>query len=189
MKAKRPLAAVLPGLALVFGLSVAQLRQIEREAAAAQRFNGAEQFLYQLYGGVPARYQQSLLDAEAGKLYRSYRAAYESLATPSVLSSMEHSRCPCALTDAFVYETGAQRRIDTLELTRDESGDAVLYPFTNAVDFHLLPPDGTGSEGYQGEGQLTIRQYGEETLVHDVIPNDHNLFSYLAQRTGMEHSL
>lgn len=182
MKAKRQLAAVLLGLALVFGLSAAQLRHTEREAAAAQRFNVAEQFLYQLYGGIPSRYQQSLLDAEVGKPYRAYRAKYEALATPGFLSSMERSLCPYVLTDAFVYETGAQLRIDALALTRSESGDAILYPFIYAVDFRLLLPDGTESEGYRAEGQLTIRQQGEETLVHDVTPNDQNLFSYLAER-------
>lgn len=189
MKAKRQLFAVLLTLALVFGLSAAQLRHTEREAAAAQRFSVAEQFLHQLYGGIPSRYQQSQLDTEAGTPYHAYRAEYKSLATPGFLFSMEHGLCPFALTDAFAYETGAQLRIDALELTRSESGDAFLYPFACAVDFRLLLPDGTVSESYRAEGQLTVRQRGEETLVHDLIPNDQNLFPSLAQRIGTKHDL
>lgn len=77
----------------------------------------------------------------------------------------------------------------TLELTQSESGGAFLYPFACAVDFRLLLPDGTVSESYRAEGQLTVRQWGEETLVHDLIPNDQNLFSSLAQRIGTKHDL
>lgn len=176
------LSAVLLALALVFGLSVAQLRHNESELAAAERFSVADQFLRQLYGGIPSRYQQSQLDAERDMPYVGYRAEYEALATSRLLSSMEHNLCPYALTDAFVYDTGVQLRIDTLKLTRGEESDPLLYPLSYTIDFHLLLPDGTESDVYRAEGTITVRQDGEETLVHDVVPNDQNLFPWLAQR-------
>lgn len=93
------------------------------------------------------------------------------------------------LTDAFAYETGAQLCIDALELTQGESGSAILYPFLCAVDFHPLLPDGTASGSCRAEGQLTIRQQGKKTLVHDAPPQRPESVPYLAQRTGTEHDL
>lgn len=176
------LPVILLALALVFGLSIAQLRHGESEQAAAERFHTADVFLRQLYGGMASRYQQSQLDAEQDTPYKSYCAEYEALATSRLLSAMEHDLCPYSLTDAFVYETGAQVVIDALSLTRSGENGGVLYPLFYTVDFHLLLPDGTESDSYRAEGQLTVYQSGEETLVHDVTPSDQNLFPYLAQR-------